>query len=166
MDDVPLPERRGTQDDGVCEEACSRPDGHPSADDGIRTDLDVSRELGARIDDAGGVNARCHRRLPVSIENAREELSLRAERPVYTRLSLQLPDICPVVNDRDFEVKPIPGSDRAAELGLVDAEEIHERIACVEGLAGVGENASDLCERLEDQDAGQDGASREVPEEP
>ena len=46
-----------------------------------------------------------------------------------------------------------PGRDRAAELRLVDAEEVHERARRVEGLARVREDAADLRERLEDEHA-------------
>ena len=54
---------------------------------------------------------------------------------------------------RDLEIEAVARRHGAAELRLVDAEEVHERARGVERLARVGEDAADLRERLDDEHA-------------
>src|ERR1700733_9615603 len=102
----------------------------------------------------------------VAVDDAREELALRAKRTVDGRLAFELPHVRPMMDDRDLEVETIAGGDRTAKLRLVDTQEVHERASGVEGLAGVREDPAELRQRLEDEDAGHDRASRKVAEEP
>ena len=99
--------------------------------------------------------------------DAREEASAwGAERAVDERFAFELPDVGPMVQHAHLEIETVPRRDGPAELRRVDAEEVHERIGRVERITRVREETADLRERLEDQDAGHDGAPREMPEEP
>ena len=104
----------------------------------------------------------------ISRRGRRRSRAARRSRTASRRpsLALELPHVRAVVKDGDLEIEPVARRDRAAELRLVDAEEVHERARRVEGLARVGEDAADLRERLEDEHPRHDGPRREVPLEP
>jgi hypothetical protein len=71
-----------------------------------------------------------------------------------------------VAPPRDFEIEPIAGRDRTAELRLVDAQKVHERIGGVERLGCVREDAAYLRERFENEHPGHDRPQREVALKP
>ena len=71
--------------------------------------------------------------------------------PIRETGALELPDVGAVMEDRHVEVEAVTRDDRAAELRLVDPEEVHERALRVERLARVGEQAPYLRERLQDR---------------
>src|SRR5262245_56241757 len=88
-----------------------------------------------------------------AVDDAREELALRAEGSIDARLAAELPDVGPVMHDRDLEIEAIPRNDGPAELRLVDPEEVEEAPRLVERLARVGQDAADLSQRFDHKDS-------------
>ncbi len=70
------------------------------------------------------------------------------------------------MDDADLQIETIAWNHRTPKLGLVDAEEIHERIGRIEGFRRVRQNAADLREGLHDEDTGHDGARWKVSLKP
>src|SRR5258708_39487425 len=101
-----------------------------------------------------------------SVDDAREELGPGAKRAVDGGFAAELPDVRAVMQDGYLEIEPVSRGDRPAELRLVDAEEVHERVRRVERLARVREDSADLRERLDDEHARHDGAGGEGPPQP
>jgi len=96
------------------------------------------------------------------IDDAREELALRAERAFDGRFAAQFPDVGAVLNHLDVEIEPVAGGDRVAKLGFVDAQEVHQAGGRIEGLGGIGQDAADLCQGFDDQNARHDRAMRKM----
>src|SRR5688572_7728816 len=104
--------------------------------------------------------------LSAAVDDAREKLALRAERPVDARFTFELPHVRAVVDDAHLEIESISRNDGPPELRFVDPEEVEKARRFVEGLARVREDAADLRERFDDEDAGHDRILREMTLEP
>ena len=98
---------------GPATTACARehaypaPTTTPALDDRERPDHDVARELRARGRRLRGRVNPASPRSARAVDDAREELALRAERAVDARLAAELPHVGAVVQDRDLEIEAI-----------------------------------------------------------